>query len=368
MKKKLQVFISSTYEDMKIERQKAVEAILSAGHIPAGMELFASENEKQWKVIQRWIRESDVFLILLGGRYGSIEPKSNKSYIHNEYEYAVSKNKIIMSIIISDEYLEKKIENGEYDARHPVETEDERYKELKGHLLNTMSSTYKDIGQISFEISRMFSNNTKQFNRCSGWVSGKDFRKSEKSLIAQYSGVNAVSVGLNRDEQFYSIRERAKKEINIIGAGMNKLARISLKSLESQLEKVPVHLYMLNPKYLENNSEYAALLEDFFDIKRFHRFVRLSYDTLKEFCEDHNNSPDCKNRISLSAYNAIPSMSMVLIDPNTTNAEMIVEFFTYKCGEKRPLLYVKNKNQSQMYESLYKQAKELFKASVEVVK
>lgn len=68
MKKKLQVFISSTYEDMKLERQKAVEAILAAGHIPAGMELFASENAEQWAVIQRWIRESDVFLILLGGR------------------------------------------------------------------------------------------------------------------------------------------------------------------------------------------------------------------------------------------------------------------------------------------------------------
>ena len=48
MKKKLQVFISSTYEDMKEERQKAVEAILAAGHIPAGMELFASENAEQW--------------------------------------------------------------------------------------------------------------------------------------------------------------------------------------------------------------------------------------------------------------------------------------------------------------------------------
>ena len=102
MKKKLQVFISSTYEDMKLERQKAVEAILAAGHIPAGMELFASENAEQWAVIQRWIRESDVFLILLGGRYGSIEPISQKSYTHREYEYAVEKNKPIVSVVISN--------------------------------------------------------------------------------------------------------------------------------------------------------------------------------------------------------------------------------------------------------------------------
>jgi hypothetical protein len=40
-RKKLQVFVSSTYEDLK-ERQAAVEVILTAGHIPAGVELFAA--------------------------------------------------------------------------------------------------------------------------------------------------------------------------------------------------------------------------------------------------------------------------------------------------------------------------------------
>ncbi|MDD5007450.1 MAG: DUF4062 domain-containing protein [Syntrophorhabdaceae bacterium] len=44
MKKKLQVFISSTYSDLKAERQSAVDAVLKAGHIPAGMELFAAGN------------------------------------------------------------------------------------------------------------------------------------------------------------------------------------------------------------------------------------------------------------------------------------------------------------------------------------
>ena len=55
MKKKLQVFISSTYTDMSAERQAAVEAILQAGHIPAGMELFAAGDESQLETIRRWI-------------------------------------------------------------------------------------------------------------------------------------------------------------------------------------------------------------------------------------------------------------------------------------------------------------------------
>lgn len=89
LKKRLQVFVSSTFSDLKEERQAAVEAILSAGHIPAGMELFAAGDESQMEVIRQWIDESDAYLLILGGRYGSVEPKTGKSYTQLEYEYAI---------------------------------------------------------------------------------------------------------------------------------------------------------------------------------------------------------------------------------------------------------------------------------------
>jgi hypothetical protein len=90
MNKKMQVFISSTYTDLIEERQKAVEAILNAGHIPAGMELFKA-GRSQMETIKKWIDESDVYCLLLGGRYGSIEEESGLSYTELEYKYAVSK-------------------------------------------------------------------------------------------------------------------------------------------------------------------------------------------------------------------------------------------------------------------------------------
>ena len=70
-RRRLQIFVSSTYNDLKVERQAAIEAILSAGHIPAGMELFTSGDESQMKVIEQWIDESDIYLLILGGRYGA---------------------------------------------------------------------------------------------------------------------------------------------------------------------------------------------------------------------------------------------------------------------------------------------------------
>lgn len=109
MNKKLQVFVSSTYTDLIEERQAAVEAILDAGHIPAGMELFKAGNESQLKTIYKWIDESDVYMLILGGRYGSIEPKSGKSYTQLEYEYAISKNIPVFASVLSESYLTKKI-------------------------------------------------------------------------------------------------------------------------------------------------------------------------------------------------------------------------------------------------------------------
>src|SRR5690606_30506422 len=109
MKKKLQVFVSSTYEDLKIDRQAAVSAILKAGHIPAGMELFTSGDKSQMETIRRWIDESDVYMLILGGRYGSVEPTTGVSYTELEYDYALELEKPLFSVVIKDDTLEERV-------------------------------------------------------------------------------------------------------------------------------------------------------------------------------------------------------------------------------------------------------------------
>ena len=107
--KKLQIFVSSTFTDLKEERQAAVEAILKSGNIPAGMELFTAGDKSQLETITRWIDDSDVYCLILGGRYGSIEPTTGNSYTEVEYDYAKSNNKPLFAIVISDKYLEEKV-------------------------------------------------------------------------------------------------------------------------------------------------------------------------------------------------------------------------------------------------------------------
>ncbi|MDB5240222.1 MAG: hypothetical protein JWP57_847 [Spirosoma sp.] len=107
-KRKLQVFISSTYTDLIEERQTAIEAILTSGHIPAGMESFAGRNEEHMNIIKQWIDESDIFLLLLGGRYGTVEENSGKSYTHLEFDYAKEKGKTIFAVVADDRFIDQK--------------------------------------------------------------------------------------------------------------------------------------------------------------------------------------------------------------------------------------------------------------------
>ncbi|WP_434515517.1 DUF4062 domain-containing protein [Dechloromonas sp. ARDL1] len=80
MSKKYQVFISSTYEDLKAERDQVIKATLEMGHIPVGMEMFSAADEEQWNIIARQIDEVDYYCIILAHRYGSVAPSRLLKY------------------------------------------------------------------------------------------------------------------------------------------------------------------------------------------------------------------------------------------------------------------------------------------------
>ncbi|MCM1287651.1 MAG: DUF4062 domain-containing protein [Clostridium sp.] len=97
---KLQVFISSTYKDLREVRMNIIHTILHIGHIPLGMEFFEQDDRGQMPVIKEFIDACDVFLILIGNQYGTICKETGKSYTQMEYEYACERNKKMIKIIL----------------------------------------------------------------------------------------------------------------------------------------------------------------------------------------------------------------------------------------------------------------------------
>ncbi|HGA1022775.1 TPA: DUF4062 domain-containing protein [Bacillus cereus] len=189
MKRKLQIFISSTYIDLKDERQAAVEAILDAGHIPAGMELFKAGNETQLKTIKRWIDESDVYLLILGGRYGSVEPESGKSYTHLEYEYAIEKGMPVFAVVLSEPLLFSKA--AQFGADSVFEKkEHDKYKGFQDFVHTKIVRKVDDLKDIKLSIHTTL-NEFKDLYKFSGWVKGSEvednaeFIKENRALLKE---------------------------------------------------------------------------------------------------------------------------------------------------------------------------------------
>ena len=86
--KKFQIFVSSTYTDLKEERSRVYEAILAMGHIPVGMEYFGSQSKTSEAVIKRFLDQCDFQVTIIGTRYGSLLRGTTTSYTEMEYDYA----------------------------------------------------------------------------------------------------------------------------------------------------------------------------------------------------------------------------------------------------------------------------------------
>ena len=96
------IFVSSTYTDLKDERIKAMNTIVSMGHLPVGMEQFPAAPIAAFDYIKQLIDKSDYYLLLLAGKYGTIIEQEGKSYTQMEYEYAVSKGVPVIFLTYSD--------------------------------------------------------------------------------------------------------------------------------------------------------------------------------------------------------------------------------------------------------------------------
>ncbi|OCX53776.1 hypothetical protein BEL04_05675 [Mucilaginibacter sp. PPCGB 2223] len=226
--KKLQIFVSSTYLDLLQERQAAVEAILSSGHIPAGMELFAAGDESQMIVIKRWIDESDIYLLILGGRYGSIDRKTGKSYTHLEFEYAIKKRKPLFALVISEEALDNKaaiLGRSGFEQEHQKEL-----KKFKSIVLKNLVKFWSDCKDIKIGIHET--------------ISEFSYRKE---LVGWIRGDNAVNTGFLAEEIARLTKENSelRNKLSNLTYPESLYSTLSYRQMEELLGK---QIIVLNEK------------------------------------------------------------------------------------------------------------------------
>ncbi len=101
MKKKYQVFISSTYRDLQEERAVVIQCLLEMGCIPVGMEQFPASNMSQMEYIKMMMDDCDYYVLILAGKYGTLDA-DGIGFTEKEYDYALEKKIPVMSFVIKD--------------------------------------------------------------------------------------------------------------------------------------------------------------------------------------------------------------------------------------------------------------------------
>lgn len=162
-----QVFISSTYADLKEYRFSALQAILDAECLPLGMEMFPSGSEEQLTYIKRIIDKCDFYLVIVGGRYGS-RAASGISFTEEEFRYAKKCNKRIIALVLVDEDYDKELKNQNGEDQISLI----KFREMvrKSRIANT----FNNPDQLKFEILKSIREVSKAEDPTLGLVSSKE--------------------------------------------------------------------------------------------------------------------------------------------------------------------------------------------------
>jgi hypothetical protein len=85
MRTSLKVFLCSTYSDLVNERDAVLDAIRKLQHQHYSMEFFGARTNQPIETCLEEVRRSDVLVVIVGHRYGSLVPNIGISFTEAEY-------------------------------------------------------------------------------------------------------------------------------------------------------------------------------------------------------------------------------------------------------------------------------------------
>ncbi len=172
MNKRYQVFVSSTYADLREERSRVIQTLMEMDCIPSGMELFPAADEDQFEFIKKVIDDCDYYLLIIGGRYGSTTSEG-VSYTEKEYEYAISKGLKVIALLHQDPDSIP-VGKTDKDAELAQRLEEFREKVQEGRLVKYWRTAEELPGIVSLSLSK-----TIKTYPAAGWVRGNATASAE---------------------------------------------------------------------------------------------------------------------------------------------------------------------------------------------
>ena len=86
------IYISSTFEDLKVYRKAVYDVLNQLGHKVIAMEDYVASDKRPLQQCLTDVASCDIYIVLLAWRYGYIPPNHEKSITELEYQQATKSN------------------------------------------------------------------------------------------------------------------------------------------------------------------------------------------------------------------------------------------------------------------------------------
>ena len=220
---KYQVFISSTYGDLRDEREAVTWAILSARHIPAGMENFTATDDRGWETIKSVIDRSDYYVLILAGRYGSVY-RRGKSWTEKEYEYAVLRNIPVLAFIRAKRSI--RADAMDEDSALRAKLEGFKRKVRDRHLCREWDERADLVAEVSNALSNHIRDDEQGGRQRPGWYRGDELSSLQNFDFAEpVEGFIAEAIQLDNTGPVYCYAFSLDSRLALTG-GRDKAVRL----------------------------------------------------------------------------------------------------------------------------------------------
>ncbi len=197
----MKIFISSTFRDLKEEREKLHKSLKKAGLESLGMEFFVAEPINPKDVCLREVDNADLVFVIVTDNYGTIDIETGKSFTHLEFNRAKDGKKEILAFLQKDpqnqnvQNFQKEIKTSQLTPDYFDNINDIsnvfwpalfRYVSTKGIIPNK-TKTFNEFAEFyarSFRNDSLFNYNQKLIGRTNELAKLESFLSYENQEIA----------------------------------------------------------------------------------------------------------------------------------------------------------------------------------------
>ena len=256
-------------------------------------------------------------MLILGGRYGSVEPTTEVSYTELEYDYALEQEKPLFAVVINEDALEDRVKE---HGTHLMEKENPKQLGMfREKVLSNISSFFsddKDIKLCVYESLSDFASN----RELKGWVSSDEIVNSQ-SLLDEISRLNQENDDLKQK------LENAEKKVS--KPSKSKSSQEDFESLVKLLEGTEIKI----PAILSTTEEdETGTLLDVFRSQK------------ETFITGVTNKADSTNLMSFLYFNIAPKLQIHGLVVNEKVASVMWRRFAITQKGTELLAYLERKS------------------------